>query len=441
MVRLSRRRGSHTGGVGTSSNAPVVATTLANGLRIRVAPMPQARSVTVSLGFATGSRYEDSSEQGIAHLVEHMLFKGTARYPTAQVISEAIEGVGGILNAGTEKELTTYWAKVASEHLVLAVDLLADMATAPRIDDDELEKEKKVVIEELGLAQDAPGEWVHQLLSESLWPDQPLGREIAGTPGTVNAQTPASLARYLRRTHGLSNAVLVVAGDADPDQVIALANERLGQHGGPPPTWERAHGNGGTPRVVTETRATEQAYLALAGYGLPRGHADRYALRVLNSILGDGMSSRLFLEVRERRGLTYDIASYLANFHDTGAIAIAAGVEPERTVEAVEAIVGEVSKLRDDPVPDTELRKIKAYLRGRTLLSLEDSSSVASWWSTPVLLGNEERTPDEVLDLIDAVTASDVQRVANELLAPGSFHLAHIGPPIAQDELLGPLLA
>jgi predicted Zn-dependent peptidase len=337
--------------------------------------------------------------------------------------------------------LTTYWAKVASEHLDVAVDLIADMATAPRLDDDELEKEKKVVIEELGLAYDSPGEWVHQLLSESLWPDQPLGREIAGTRATVNAQTPASLASYLRRTHGLSNAVLAIAGDADPDHVIALATDRLGQRSGPPPSWTPALGVGGPPRVVTETRATEQAYLAIAGYGLPRGHPDRYVLRVLNSVLGDGMSSRLFLEVRERRGLTYDIASYLANFHDTGALAIHAGVEPERTMEAVAAIVCEVAKLLTDLVPDHELRKVKAYLRGRTLLSLEDSSSVASWSSNPALLGIEERTPDEVLESIDAVTAADVQRVANELLRPGSLHLAHIGPPIDRDHLQALLLA
>jgi len=418
----------------------IARTVLPNGLRVITERMENVRSVSVGVWIGTGSREETPEQSGISHFIEHMLFKGTARFPTAQVISEAIEGVGGILNAGTEKEMTTYWVKVASEHLELAIDLLADMATAPRLDDDELEKEKKVVLEELGLAQDAPGEWVHQLLSELLWPDQPLGREIAGTEETVMAQTPASLARYLRRTHGLSNAVLVVAGDALPDEVVSLASARLGQASGPSPVWEQAHGLGGQPRVVTETRATEQAYLALASYGLPRGHPDRYALRVLNSILGDGMSSRLFLEVRERRGLTYDIASYLVNYHDTGAMSIAAGVEPERTTEAIEAIIGEITKLRDERVPDAELRKIKAYLRGRTLLSLEDTSSVASWWSSPVLLGHEERTPDEVLDLIDAVHADDVQRIANDLLAPGSFHLAHIGPPIAHDALLRPLM-
>lgn len=434
-MSVMSRANAGSSGLTSSHSAPVIATTMPNGLRIRVAPMSHARSVTVSLGFATGSRYEDASEQGIAHLVEHMLFKGTARYPTAQLISETIEGVGGILNAGTEKEVTTYWAKVASEHLDLAVDLLADMATSPRLDDDELEKEKKVVIEELGLAQDSPGEWVHQLLSETLWPDQPLGREIAGTSATVNAQTPASLARYLRRTHGLSNAVLSIAGDADPDHVISLANDRLGQTGGPPPAWVPAHGVGGPPRVVTETRPTEQSYLAIAAYGLPRGHPDRYVLRVLNSVLGDGMSSRLFLEVRERRGLTYDIASYLVSFHDTGAIAIAAGVEPERTVEAVEAIIAEIAKLRETLVPAQELRKVKAYLRGRTLLSLEDSSSVASWWSNPALLGIEERTPDDVLESIDSVSADDILRVANQLLAPGTLHVAHIGPRVDHDHL------
>ncbi len=413
----------------------VVATTLPNGLRIRVAPLPHARSVTVCLGFAAGSRYETADEQGIAHLVEHMLFKGTARYPTAQAISETIEGVGGLLNASTEKEVTSYWVKVASEHLGIAFDLLADMATAPRLDDDELEKEKKVVLEELGLAQDSPGDWVHQMLTESLWPDQPLGREIAGTAATVNAQTPGSLARYLRRTHGLGNAVLVVAGKADPDAVLALASDRLGARGSDSPTWERATAVIGTPPVVTQTRPTEQAYLALANYGLPRGHPDRYALRLANAILGDGMSSRLFLEVRERRGLTYDIASYVSTFHDAGAVSISAGVDPDRVVEALEAIMGEVGKLREETVPESELLKVKAYIRGRTLLGLEDSHAVASWHATPVLLGAEELSPEEALARIDAVTAADVRRVAGVVFAPGSVHLAHIGPDVDVDAL------
>lgn len=431
MVRLLSHRAIQGGGRLSTGDAPaptVTAVTLPNGLRIRVAPIPHVRSVSVSLGFATGSRYEDESEQGIAHLVEHMLFKGTARYPTAQAISETIEGVGGILNASTDKETTTYWAKVPSDHLPVALDLLADMGTSPRLDDDELEKEKRVVLDELALAQDSPGDWVHQLLTECLWPDQPLGREIAGTVATVNAQSPATLARYIRRTHGLANAVLVVAGRADPDAVIALAQERLGGTGQGAPAWDGARGVNGPPRVNAQDRPTEQAYLALGAYGLPRSHPDRYALRVANAILGDGMSSRLFLEVRERRGLTYDISSYLASFHDTGALVIAAGVDPANVVEALDAIRSEVERMRDEDVPEAELRKVKAYMRGRTILGLEDTAAVASWIGAPVLLGSEELTPEEALRRIDAVTSDDVRRVVNAVLPRAAFHLGHIGP-------------
>src|SRR5919197_5094241 len=209
---------------------------LPNGLRVLVAPMPHTRSATVAWFFGMGSRYEAAHEQGIAHLVEHMLFKGAARYPTAQLISETIEGVGGILNAATDKELTVYWAKVASRHAGLAFDLLADMVRHPLFDPCELEKEKNVVLEELGLAQDAPGEWVHQLLAELLWPDQPLGWEVAGTPPTVNAQTPESLREYVRRGYGPANAVLMVAGDADPARVFEQAAARLAAPGAPPPS-------------------------------------------------------------------------------------------------------------------------------------------------------------------------------------------------------------
>src|SRR5262245_40433315 len=222
---------------------------LPSGLRALVAPLPHTRSVTVALFFGTGSRYEAAHEQGIAHLVEHMLFKGCARYPSAQLISETIEGVGGILNAATDKELTVYYAKVASRHADLAFDLLADMVQAPLFEPAELEKEKRVVLEELGLAQDAPGEWVHQMLSELIWPGQPLGWEIAGTPPTVNAQTPASLADYVRRGYGPANTVLMVAGDADPGRVAELAASRFAGSGAPPPSWIPARAAPGQPLV------------------------------------------------------------------------------------------------------------------------------------------------------------------------------------------------
>jgi len=426
-LELSRRRSSPDAVV-SSPDAPVISHQLPNGLRIRVAPMLHTRSATLALCFGTGSRYEATEEQGIAHLVEHMLFKGSARYPTAQSISEAIEGVGGVLNASTDKELTVYWSKVASRHTDLAFDLLSDMVRSPRLDDEELDKEKRVVLEELGLAQDAPGEWVHQLLSETLWPDQPLGREIAGTPETVNSQTPGSIAKYIRRTHGLANAVLTVAGNADPDHVIKLAEHRLGDVGEPAPAWVSATNAPESAQVSIQVRPTEQAYLAVGGYALPRNDPDRFALRLANAILGDGMSSRLFLEVREHLGLAYDVSSYVVGFHDAGALVVAAGVDPDQSHEALDAILREIDRLRQGPVPETELRKVKEYIKGRTWLGLEDSYSVANWYGAQALLSREELSPDDALGRLEAVTADDVLRVTQRVFSGPWLNLAYIGP-------------
>jgi predicted Zn-dependent peptidase len=414
---------------------PYVRRVLPNGLRVLVAPMPHTRSATVALFFGMGSRYEAPQEQGISHLVEHMLFKGTERYPTAQLISETIEGVGGILNAATDKEMTVYYAKVASRHADLAFDLLADMVRRPLLEPDELQKEKKVVLEELGLAQDAPGEWVHQLLSELLWPDQPLGWEIAGTPETVHAQTPDSVRNYVRRGYGARNAVLMVAGDADPENVFARAADQLAEEGTAPPAFLPAVDPAGGARVRSQARETEQAYLCVGGKGLSRKDPDRYALRLANAILGDGMSSRLFLEVREKRGLAYDVHSYVNAFYDTGAVVVSAGVDPDQLEPALGAVLAEVDKLRQGPVPETELRKVKEYLKGRTVLSLEDSASVAQWYATQELLTPELLTPDEVLDRIEAVTVEDVLRVTRRVFDDAWLNLAVIAPEPDDDRL------
>ena len=408
---------------------------LPNGLRVLVAPMPHTRSVTTALFYGMGARYESADEQGIAHLVEHMLFKGSGRYPSAQIISETIEGVGGILNAATDKELTVYWAKVASQHGDLAFDLLGDMVQEPLLDPGELEKEKKVVLEELGLAQDAPAEWVHQLLAELLWPDQPLGREIAGTEATVNAQTRESLLQYIQRGYGPANTVLMVAGNADPERVVRQARDRFTASGAPPPAFEPAQDANGQPLVVQQTRETEQAYLCLGGYGLRRDDPDRYALRLANAILGDGMSSRLFLEVRERRGLAYDVHSYVSAYQDAGAVVVNAGVDPTQIESAAEAILAEVDKLRQGPVPEAELRKVKEYVKGRTLLGLEDSASVAQWYAAQELLTDELLTPDQVIERIEAVSLEDVLRVSQRVFTSSWLNLAYIGPERDPDSL------
>jgi predicted Zn-dependent peptidase len=366
-----------------------------------------------------------------------MLFKGSERYPTGPIISETIEGVGGILNAATDKELTVYWAKTASRHADLAFDLLADMVQQPIFDAAELEKEKKVVLDELGLAQDAPGEWVHQLLSEVLWPNQPLGWEIAGTPETVNAQTREHLFDYVRRGYGPGSTVLMVAGDADPEHVFGLAGDRLAGPGAPPPAWAPATEATGQPLVTLQTRETEQAYLCIGGKALARGDPDRYALRLANAVLGDGMSSRLFVEVRERLGLAYDVHSYVSTFHDAGAVVVSAGVDPDQVTAAAEAVLREVDRLRQERVPDAELRKVKEYVKGRTELGLEDSASVAQWYATQELLNDEVLTPDEVLERIEAVGAADVLRVAQRIFTDAWLNLSLIGPETDADRLRG----
>jgi predicted Zn-dependent peptidase len=417
------------------SARPYARHVLPSGLRLLVAPMPHTRSVTIALYFGTGSRYEVAQEQGIAHLVEHMLFKGSRHYPSAQHISETIEGVGGILNAVTDRELTVYYAKVASRHADLAFDLLTDMVQAPLLDATELEKEKRVVLEELGLAQDAPGEWVHQMLSELLWPGQPLGWEIAGTPATVNAQTRDTLADYVRRSYGPANTVLMVAGDADPAWIATASSARFATEGAPPPTWLPARAADGQPLVVAQARETEQAYLCLGGPALSRTDPDRYALRLANAILGDGMSSRLFLEVRERRGLAYDVQSYVNSFYDAGALVVTAGIEPEQVDPALEALLTEVDKLRQTPVSEAELRKVKEYVKGRTLLGLEDSASVASWYATQELMTQELLTPDEAIERIEAVGVEDVLRVVRRVFVPEWLNLSYIGPAVDEDAL------
>jgi len=311
------------------------------------------------------------------------------------------------------------------------------MVQEPIIDPGEVEKEKRVVLEELGLAQDAPGEWVHQILSELLWPDQPLGREIAGTAETVNAQTGETIRAYIDRGYGPANTVLMVAGDADPEHIIRLATDRFNRSGAPPPSFAPAVEATGQPLVGQQGRETEQAYICVGGKALRRDDPDRYALRLANAILGDGMSSRLFLEVRERRGLAYDVHSYVSAFQDAGALVVNAGVEPEQTQAALAAILGEVDTLRQGRVPETELRKVKEYIKGRTVLSLEDSASVAQWYAAQTLLTEELLTPDEVIARLEEVSTEDVLRVTRRVFTNEWLNLAFIGPRQDEDRLRG----
>lgn len=404
-------------------------TRLPNGMRLVLAPMPHVLSATVIVYAATGSRYESEADAGSAHLLEHMLFKGTERRPTAQEISETIEDLGGSLNASTDKETTTYWIKVASEDVPVAIDVLGDMILHSRLEAAEVRKEKRVVAEELSMLMDAPQEWVHTLVEETIWPGEALGRDVAGTRESVAGLTRAGLRRYLRRNYTPHGAVVSVAGRVDPVAVHKLVDVAFGAwHGEAAPTHAPGQYPAARPRVRIERRQTEQANLCLAVPGVSHHDPRRYALDLLNNILGDGMSSRLFLEIRERLGLAYDIHSYTERLDDTGSLVVYAGMDPEAGPRVVREIVAALGRLRDEPIAAAELDRVKRGYRGRLVLGLEDTSSVASWCGGQELLFGRVHGPDETLARVHAVTADEIQTLAAAILRDELLRLAVIGP-------------
>ena len=403
-------------------------TTLDNGLRIVTSSMPHTRSVTISFFVGAGSRYEQPEKAGISHFVEHLCFKGTSRRRSAKEISEAIEGVGGMLNGGTDRELTIYWCKVPRPHFALALDVLVDMLRNSTFDADEVEKERKVIIEELNMVMDSPQQLVDVLIDGVIWPDQALGRDVAGSKETVNGLDQAALVEYLNRQYTPDNTVLSVAGNVEHEEVVEAIRQAMSDWApGSPSSWIPAENGQSAPRLRVQPRKTEQAHVCVAVQGLSSQHPDRFNLDVLNIVLGEGMSSRLFLEVREKRGLAYDIHSYVSHFRDAGALTVYAGVDPSRAGAAIEAIVTELSRLKDG-VPPAEVEKAKELTKGRLLLRMEDTRSVASWIGGQELLNGHIRTVDDVVDIVDAIKTEDLQRVAQELLITDKLNLAVVGP-------------
>jgi predicted Zn-dependent peptidase len=404
-------------------------TTLANGLRILSAPMPATRSVSVSIYAGAGSRYETPEEAGISHLLEHLLFKGTERRPTAQQISELIDGVGGVMNAGTDRELTVYYAKVARPHFERAADVLSDMVRHPLVAAEELEKERKVVIEELAAIGDSPAQMVDVLLDATMWPGQPMGRDVAGTEESVSALTREGTVDYLHRQYVPNNMVVAVAGAIEHDEVVAFFEQALGDWApGTPSTWFPAVNGQDAARLAVQYKPTEQAHIEIAVHGCSSQDPDRFPLDLISVMLGEGMSSRLFLELREKRALCYDVHSYASHYLDAGSFAVYAGVDPKKAVEAVQALLQELARLRDEGVTEEELMKARELSKGRLLLRMEDTRSVSGWLGGQEMLNGTIKTPDEIVALIDAVTVEDIQRVARTLLRSCQLSMAVVGP-------------
>ncbi len=402
--------------------------TLSNGLRLLTAPMPQAQSVSCFVMLAAGSRYETHETNGIAHFAEHIFFKGTERRPSARDIAGEIDTIGAEFNAFTGKEYTGYYVKCAAEHRDVAFDVLVDMLRHSKFEPEEIDREKGVIVEEMNMYFDTPRDYLEGVYDELLYGDQPLGWDIIGTKKTVRGATREKFTGYLDRWYRAHRMVAGIAGAVGDDAVEHL-EELLGdvpdgaQAKPEEVTWAQDQ-----PQVKIHTKQSDQAHIRLGVHSYPIDHPDRYALSVLATILGGGMSSRLFSEVRERRGLAYYIYGYNQGYTDAGTLFAQGGVDIERIDEAIAVVVAEFARIGSEAVSADELAKAKSFSRGRLVLSLEDPRGTIMFGLRGEVLEGRVREPDEVLDGIDAVTVEDVLRVAGDIIREDRLNLAVIGP-------------
>jgi predicted Zn-dependent peptidase len=360
-----------------------------------------------------------------------MLFKGTHRRPTGLDISKAIEGLGGYVNAATDKEITQYWTRVARPHFTEALDVLADLFLHSRFDPVEIDRERLVIVEEIISLFDSPASWVHQIMAELLYGDHPLGRDIVGTPESVSAIGRKEMLAYIATQYVPNNLVVAVAGNLSHEEAVAATCSHFGDlTPGTVLPCEPAPDGQTTLQLRVQFKETEQANLCLSVPALDYRHPDRYALKVLNVILGEGMSSRLFQEVREVRGLAYAVGSYLSSYRDVGSMVAFASVDLGRVPNTVRVILDEWHKIAHAtrPVSDEELARAKEYTKGRFLLGLEESRSVAAWIGIQEIRDEEILTPEQAVARMEAVTRDDVQRLAAQFFKPEKLNLAIIGP-------------
>jgi predicted Zn-dependent peptidase len=402
----------------------IVREVLDNGLRLVTERIDHVRSATVGVWLTSGSRHESVEEGGIAHFIEHMLFKGTSSR-SAEDIAQAIDSLGGHLDAFTAKEYASYYIKVLDEHLGLAWDILEDLVLAPAFRPDDIEREKKVILEEIKMVEDTPDDLVHELFTQSLWEGHPLGRPILGTPETVSAFDRDALFRYWRNTYTAPNLVISAVGNIDHSRVRELVARRFGAL---PAATAPSDGAAPAvlPQVLVRNKELEQSHVCLGTSSYPQHHDDRYSSYVLNTVLGGSMSSRLFQNVREKRGLAYAVFSSLAAYRDAGTMTIYAGCANEAVSELIDVVVDEVRGMKKG-LSDEELRRAKDHLKGSLMLSLESTSSRMSNLARQEIYFDRQFSLDETLEGIEAVTMDDVQRVAKELFKNGSLGATVLG--------------
>ena len=395
-----------------------------NGLRLVTERMDHVRSASVGVWLTRGSRHESAAQGGIAHFIEHMLFKGTESR-SAEDIAQAIDSVGGHLDAFTAKEYASYYIKVLDEHLPIAWDVLSDIVLRPAFRDDDIGREKKVILEEIKMVEDTPDDLVHELFTQALWQDHAIGRPILGSPETVEALDRATLLDFFKQTYTAPHLVIAAVGNVRHESVRALVEESFGRLPAVKPAAEDEAPRV-VPQVLVRSKELEQSHVCIGAGSYPQSHDDRYASYVVNTMLGGSMSSRLFQNVREKRGLAYAVFSSLAAYRDTGSVTIYAGCANDAVSELIDVVVQEVRGMKGD-VPASELRRAKDHLKGSLMLSLESTSSRMSNLARQEIYFDRQYGLDETLEGIERVTADDIGRVARELFADGALGATVLG--------------
>jgi predicted Zn-dependent peptidase len=401
---------------------------LDNGLRVITSTMPYSRSVCLAILVGAGSCYESEEEAGVSHFAEHLFFKGTQRRPTSKEITQDIEGVGGIINAGTDKELTIFWCKVAKPHFPIALDVLSDLLLNSLFDGKEIEQERLIISEEINMNLDIPQQRISMLIDQLLWPEQPLGREVIGYKETVSSITREQLLNYITRRYMPNNTVISIAGNIQHEEAVAQIESLFNKWAaGELITGYITDDKQTEARLRIEPKDIEQAHLCIAVHGFSRSHPQRFTIDLFNTVLGGGMSSRLFTEIREHRGLAYDIHSYTEHFLKSGSFAIYAGVDPQKMETAVVAILEEMSQIKQG-ITANELTRAKELSKGRLYLRFEDSQNVALWYGGQEILTQQILDIDDVISIVDAITIDELKGVAEEIITDSGLNLAVTGP-------------
>ena len=403
-------------------------TKLAGGLRCLTVPIPASKSMTLMVLVRAGSRYETKDDNGISHFMEHMFFKGAEKYPDTMAVASAIDGSGGSFNAFTGEEMVGYFVKISSAKMEIAYDVLSDMLLKSKFDTEEIVRERGVIVEEIRMHHDDPMSQVHTDYHSLILGDQPLGWDIAGTEEVVNSATREVFLRHHERFYYGANMVICAAGDIDPKKHEEFCDKYFVYSDGPEAARPDPFKKLKTERIFAREKATEQAHFIFGFQTCGSGHEDETPLKVLNTVLGGAMSSRLFYQIRERRGLAYYIHSSLALYNDVGLFQVSAGVNLQKLEEALKCAVAEVEKIKADEIPDEELNRAKQNINGHTDLALEDSRRVASMYGMREVLYGKIKTPEELTAEVNAVTSKQILDAARKYLVDSEMKMAVIGP-------------